>query len=57
MVIDLWFWNCRRLRRPEHVFIAVPDAPKPDLRWGLPLVVLGNVVATIAWTIVWLVIK
>jgi hypothetical protein len=34
------------------------SAPQRDLRWFLPLVVLGNfVVATIAWTIVWLVMK
>jgi hypothetical protein len=33
-------------------------ATQRDLRWVLPLVVLGNVVvATIAWTIVWLVMK
>jgi hypothetical protein len=33
-------------------------SPQRDLRWVLPLVVLGNVVvATLAWTIVWLVMK
>jgi hypothetical protein len=59
MIIDLLFSTfAEGFVAPSTSLLPFPTFAPRDLRWVVPLVVLGNVVvATTAWTIVWLVMK